>query len=424
MILNRSRIAEHFDSYRKPKSISSACDSAVVGAYKTLQRTVLLLFIALVVSYDVVGQKSLEDTEISILTCRSGDELYSTFGHTAIRIKNRPEDVDEVYNYGVFSFDTPGFYVKFMRGQLPYYLGGARMSSFLREYQYYKRSVLEQKLRLNDNQKREIIAFLADNAKPENREYAYDFFYDNCATRVVDVYSLVGDDITFTNEIEEKSFRDLLKENLTNLPWSEFGIDIVIGARADDATTRRHQMFLPEYLMDNLSHTQISKSDSSWMLAEEPSFVLNFEKENEARKKRATQWPLWCTMLLLLVTVGVNYKGGRLALIFNKSLLIIAGLLGLFLLFMWFGTNHGATRDNWNVLWFNPLLLLLAFVPKLRQTPFKFLILFLLGVSLLNCFVTFLPQYFHVAFAPIILAIALAVHQTLEKGRPADIAIR
>jgi len=262
---------------------------------------------------------------------------------------------------------------------------------------------------MSSGQKKEIIAFLADNAKPENREYAYDFFYDNCATRVIDVYSLVGDDIAFTNEIQKKTFRDMLKENLTNLPWSEFGIDIVIGARADDITTRRYQMFLPEYLMENLSHTQITKGDSTWMLADEPTFVLDHEDANEIRKRKATNWPTWCTILLFLITIGANWKGGKIAHLYNKALLIISGFLGLFLLFMWFGTNHGATRDNWNILWFNPLLLLLAFVPRLRENPMRYLILVVLGISFANCLTTFLPQFYHIAFGPIILSIALAV---------------
>jgi len=354
---------------------------------------------------------TLAETEISILTCRSGDALYTTFGHTAIRLNNPSLVIDKVYNYGLFSFDTPNFYLKFMRGQLPYLLGRTDMSYFLREYHDDKRSVLEQKLLIDNERKRDIITFLEDNVKPENREYAYDFFYDNCATRVVDVYDIygkAGDHIKYSNEVDDKTFRDLLKENLKNLPWSDFGIDIVIGARADQKTTRRHQMFLPEYLMENLSHATYQKNGKDIKLASDPNIVLDFEKENKARKTSATPWPLILMLLLLASTVLINLKLNKWSRIYNKFLVGLSGVFGLFLLFMWFGTNHGATRDNWNILWFNPLLLLLF--SKLRTNiVLQSIIGFCLLIAGLNCLFTFLPQFFHLAFLPIILSIGIAI---------------
>ena len=369
----------------------------------------LLIFLLFVNCIAAQGNSDkLKNTDISILTCSSGDELYSTFGHTAIRIKNDSLDLDQVYNYGIFSFDTPNFYLKFMRGQLPYFLGDTKMSNFLREYQYYKRSVFEQKLNLSVIQKQNIITFLENNAQPENREYAYDFFFDNCATRVVDVYSLAGDNIKYNNQIEKKTFRELLKENLKNLPWSEFGIDIVIGARADDITNRRHQMFLPEYLMINLAHATIHDNGTTYKLAEEKSLVLDFESFNKQRKSKSANWPLISTFVLLLLTIVANIKKNKLSLIYNKTLLTISGILGLFLLFMWFGTNHGATRDNFNILWLNPFLLVLLYSRFKTNRVLRYAILASLSISLLNCFVTILPQFFHIAFAPIIVSIGVS----------------
>ena len=354
---------------------------------------------------------TLAETDISILTCRSGDELYSTFGHTAIRINNTKLDLDLVYNYGLFSFDTPNFYVKFMRGQLPYLLGSTKMHYFMREYQAERRSIFEQVLILDNNRKKEIIEFLQDNIKPENREYAYDFFYDNCATRVVDVYDIYGspgNDIKYLKAVEEKTFRDLLKENLTNLPWSEFGIDVVIGARADQMTNRRHQMFLPEYLMDNLANATIEYEGTVSNLAKEPQVILDFEGDNKNRKTYATPWPLFIMLLLMIATIAINLKYNKWSKVFNKILIGVSAILGIFLLFMWFGTNHGATRDNWNVLWLNPLLLL--FFTKLRgNTIFKMVVTGCLIVAGLNCFFTFLPQFFHIAFLPIITSILISV---------------
>jgi len=380
-----------------------------------LLQNLLYNFLFFCFSFSAINGQSdslaLAEIDISILTCRSGDELYSTFGHTAIRIKNTKLDIDLVYNYGLFSFDTPNFYVKFMRGQLPYHLGNTKMQYFLREYQAEKRSVFEQVLILDNARKKEIIEFIQENIKPENRAYAYDFFYDNCATRVVDVYDIYGQsgkEINYLIDVEKKTFRDLLKENLKNLPWSEFGIDIVIGARADLLTNRRHQMFLPEYLMNNLANATIEYNGVTFNLAEKPHLVLDFEAENIKRKTRATPWPLILMLLLMIVTIVINLKSNKWSNIFNAVLLGISGVLGLFLLLMWFGTNHGATRDNWNILWLNPLLLLLF--TKLREnTILKMILTGCLIIALLNCCVTFLPQFFHIAFLPIILSILIAI---------------
>jgi hypothetical protein len=285
------------------------------------------------------------------------------------------------------------------------------MQYFIREYQAEKRSIFEQVLILDNIRKKEIIDFLQDNIKPENRAYAYDFFYDNCATRVVDVYDIYGQpgkEINYLKEVEEKTFRDLLKENLRNLPWSEFGIDIVIGARADQLTNRRHQMFLPEYLMHNLANATIEYEGTTSNLAMEPQVILDFEAENNNRKTFATPWPLFLMLLLMLITITINLKSNKWSRIFNKSLLGITGFFGLFLLFMWYGTNHGATRDNWNVLWLNPLLLLVF--TKLRgNTTLKMIITGCLAIAGLNCVVSFLPQFFHIAFLPIITSILIAV---------------
>ncbi|MFT6335110.1 MAG: hypothetical protein ACJATI_001864 [Halioglobus sp.] len=381
---------------------------------KLRQLTILgILFLCISVSKSVAQSDSLTlaQTDISILTCRSGDELYSTFGHTAIRINNAQLDLDLVYNYGLFSFETPNFYVKFMRGQLPYLLDNTKMQYFLREYQADKRSIFEQVLILDNKRKKEIVGFLQDNIKPENRAYAYDFFYDNCATRVVDVYDIYGQpgkEINYLKEVEEKTFRDLLKENLKNLPWSEFGIDIVIGARADQLTNRRHQMFLPEYLMDNLANATVEYEGTTDELAKEPRLILDFEKDNESRKSYATPWPLFLMLLLMFITIAINLKSNKWSRIFNKVLLGVSGFLGIFLIFMWFGTNHGATRDNWNVLWLNPLILLVS--TKLRgNTILKMVLTGCLVIAGLNCFVTFLPQFFHLAFLPIISSILIVL---------------
>ena len=378
---------------------------------KFLHATLLIFFFFISCHYDLLAQSEvdkLDNTQISILTCRSGDELYSTFGHTSIRVFNPQEKLDYVYNYGIFSFNTPGFYLKFMKGQLPYYVAGYSMESFLREYNYDKRSVFEQVLILEREEKEKMIAFLANNVKPENREYKYDFFHDNCSTRVVDIYSMSGK-VSYTNPVEEKTFRDLLKENLMNLVWSEFGIDLIIGARADRIADRRGQMFLPEYVMTNL---EAAEKENGQKLAMSPQLILDFEELNVQRKTKSTNWPLICMSFLLILTLAINWFKVKFRNIYNNILLIFAGIMGLFMLFMWFGTDHGATRDNWNILWMNPLLLLYVGLPKSNSWKKKIgiLLVVLLVISVLNCLVTYLPQFYHLAFLPIILSILVIIY--------------
>ena len=350
--------------------------------------------------------ENLDDTQISILTCRSGDELYSTFGHTAIRVFNPTTRIDYVYNYGLFSFNTPNFYLKFMRGQLPYLVGATRMSRFLREYNDEKRSVFEQVLNLDNNQKEKIIQFLIENVKPENREYKYDFFFDNCATRVVDVYGLAGA-VTYDLEVEEKTFRDLLKENLKSLVWEDFGIDLLIGQRADRITNRRDQMFLPEYVMNNLGSAAL---DGDEVLAQDPHLVLDFEALNQSRKERSTPWPLITMMLILIATIAINMYAPKMAKGFNKIFLIVGGVIGILLLFMWFGTNHGATRDNWNVAWMSPLFLPYLFIKGKGKQYLAYFLMFSLLVCGVNCLIQILHQFFNLAFLPLILSFMLILY--------------
>ena len=352
-------------------------------------------------------QVGINNTDISILTCRSGDELYSTFGHTGVRIKNDSLKTDVVFNYGLFSFNTPGFYIKFLRGQLPYKVGPFRTDEFMADYFDEKRTVLEQDLNLTDVQKNEIISFLLWNVKPENRDYPYDFFYDNCATRVED---LLSDKlkIEYTNQIDEITFRQMLKQNLQSLVWSDFGIDLVIGARADILSDRDGQMFLPEYVFDNLKNAWFI--DSGDPLIGDTRVVLDFEDKNALRKKKAINQPLIIAVLLLIIGIFINLKNLKYAQLFNSIMLWIACILGFFLLFMWFGTDHGATKNNWNVLWLNPLLLLYFFVKGNFKKIMFYILVAMMSVAAINVLIQFLPQYFHSAFLPLSLLFIAILH--------------
>ncbi len=179
-----------------------------------------------------------EGAEISIITCGPGhEELYEAFGHSAIRIKDKASNLDRVYNYGTFNFNTPNFYIKFARGKLDYELRAYPFSLFLKSYQRENRWVKEQVLDLETQDKIDIYQYLETNAEPRNRAYKYDFFYNNCSTKIYDVLkSVLKDKLIFDKDFSKKnmSHRDLIQLYLKNHQWGDFGIDLALGSSIDD----------------------------------------------------------------------------------------------------------------------------------------------------------------------------------------------
>lgn len=353
--------------------------------------------VMLLMSMSMTAQSYYDNVEISLLTCRSGDDLYSTFGHTALRVNDRLSGDDIVYNYGTFDFRTKGFYPKFLRGQLPYTLTRAPMHLFLGEYNRGNRSVLEQKLDLTTAQKEKLVKSLRRNIRPENAQYAYDFFHDNCTTRAIDQIKNAVDTVVYTTSIEKKTFRSILKENLGAMPWSEFGIDLIIGARADKETTRRNQHFLPHNLYLDLQTANTPKGP----IVIEDQTILDFEEEDRKRKTNHFNFPLGIALALIYLELKILFSSTHVRTkLYDKTWMILMSILGLVMAFMWFGTDHTATNDNWNLLWANILFIPYMFLKRPSSKKYLAGIIALMSaIALLNGLYQFLPQYFHPAFA-------------------------
>lgn len=356
------------------------------------------------------------DVEVSLLSCRSGDELYSTFGHTAIRLYNPKTEVDIVYNYGTFDFNTPYFYIKFLRGKLPYRLAASNLSSFLSAYQYEERSVLEQKLKLTTKQKEKIFKKLANNIKPENKFYKYDFFFDNCTTRAMDVITTATGELRYGQEPKDITFRDMLKENLQSMPWSEFGIDLIIGAVADRKASRSEQYFLPLYLHAGVNNAQLFSGNS---LAMTDDVLLDHEARDIDRKTPAANWPLYLAVLLLGLEILLFIRNPKLSSSYDKCWMWLMVILGLVMLFMWLGTDHLATKQNYNILWASPLFLIhsLSKNGAVRRAV-AIVIVILCSIAVLNTLVQFLPQYFHPAFGCFAGISILKLVRNIKKPMP------
>ena len=378
----------------------------IIGSAQ-LKYLFLTLLILLSSFQKTEGQFSSHST-ISILTCAPGDELYSLFGHTAIRIKDTTQHKDFVFNYGTFDFNTPNFYLKFMRGELNYLLSVSSYKSFIREYRYHRRSVVEQKLNLTQEETENIIYALMVNSQPQNREYLYHFFYDNCATRIRDVVAdNLNGDIHFpalTSSQINMTYRDAINNYLTNRPWTQLGLNIILGQPTDDVLSPISIQFLPDYLHDQFA--KATKADGI-SLVESTDQLLNFQPQKSANNI-SPALILWGLLLLFGCLTSWEYKNNRFIKWINVFLLLITGIIGCLIVFLWFFTLHSVTGPNWHLLWANPLYLIAIIGLFKKQNKFHYLLLLLAGFNIIMlCLVMFLPQHLSLQLIPVWLIMIL-----------------
>jgi len=344
-------------------------------------------------------------TRISLLTATPGGELYSVFGHSALRVVDPETGLDEVYNYGTFDFDTPNFYMQFIRGKLMYKLSVVPFEYFLLEYRYEGRGVSEQVLNLTQEEKQRIYDFLLVNRQPGNEYYLYDFFFDNCATRIRDIVDVYLEPDWGEDPFPEykRSFRDMLKPYLMNKPWARFGIDLVLGQPSDRRATPWNYMFLPDEMF--LAFAQ-ARHDNGRPLVERYTLVL--EETYVAPKPSffspfVAGWILFALGMLSLVKI-------RIARVFDKFFFSILGITGLVILFLWFVSDHKATNTNLNLLWALPTHLYFIFkgnmIYPIGIPRHYFKIVFFLHMVMI-LFWPLMPQAAHPAFLPVILLSAV-----------------
>ena len=355
-----------------------------------------------------------ESAAISVLTMGPGTNLNDSFGHSAFRITDPNQNIDVVYNYGVYNFDTPNFYLKFIKGQLMYQLDRTDFSLFYQHYSDQNRWIKEQVLDLTIKEKQEVFDFLQNNYLPENRNYIYDFFFENCATRIRDVLAgilknkLVIDE-SFVSDIH--TFRQLIQKNVHWNSWGSFGMDLAIGAVVDrNASSWEHQ-FLPEYIFKALEKGQIKRSLGAKKLVKKTS-ILN---KNSAKEKLEIFLisPFFVVSLLALIILGVTYKDYRnnsRNRWMDSSLYALTGTIGIFLILLWFATDHFATQNNYNLLWAVPLSLFFV-IEIAKKNPkywlkkyimFQILMLLLLSIHWITG-----VQSYPVILLPLLIAISI-----------------
>ena len=298
-----------------------------------------------------------------------GDEAWETFGHTAIHVIDSNatgERRELVFNYGMFNGFDKDFELNFMKGKLLYYVGIETFQQFMSEYLEAQRTVWEQELLMSPAQKQQIFEALLVNTLPENRAYKYDFFFDNCATRIRDIIpNTLGTGFKYGNALpvgSHLSFRDIINQYFYYKHWTRVGVNILLGSKIDKVMTNSQIMFLPDYLSKGL----LGATNGGARVSTEPEVILN----GRALPGSGLDEPLVVMLIVALLTIlGCTIPSLRvLGRIMSSMLLLVTGLLGCLILVMWFGTNHQTCTDNFNLLWSLPTnLILLVSCPKGRN---------------------------------------------------------
>lgn len=351
--------------------------------------------------------------EVSLLTCSPGDELYSAFGHTAIRVN------DMVFNYGMFNFNTEGFYIKFVSGQTDYELGVEMMDGFERQYERRNRSVIEQKLNLTNEEKAALFNALIENTRPENKTYRYNFVFDNCATRPrVKIEECLKGAIKYDVKDENESYRKLIEKYVGEDSWIKFGIDILIGAEADKTASFFDRLFLPDELMNAFA---TARRDNGERLVTETKEIVSQDKdEDEDDDEDNGVTPLAVAVIAMTIISIASLLFPRKLKALDFILFLATGLLGVVITFLCFFSLHPLVGENYNLLWLNPVHLIIPltiFIKKARKILMATYALIALATAVAMSGYIYLPQEFNIAFLPFMAIIAVRALSAIKTLR-------
>ncbi|MDO6675720.1 DUF4105 domain-containing protein [Tenacibaculum sp. 1_MG-2023] len=311
-------------------------------------------------------------SQISIITSGPGEELYEKFGHTAIRVKDPVLQLDLLYNYGIFDFDDPNFYVNFTKGFMKYKLARYPFYLSLKSAQQDKRWVKEQVLNLTQQQRNKFFQFLETNVLPENASYFYDPYFDNCATRPRDIIQkITGDNLVFKDDFvkENLSLRQLMNKEINPNTWGSLGINIALGSKLDKIATPSEYLYLPDYVFTALNVSKIIKNEKEEDLVLKTNTLLDF---NEKESKSDAISPFLAILLFSLFGLFITYKdikNSKRSRWIDFVLFFTTGTLGLLIVFLWFFTNHSTAPNNFNFLWAFAPNIIVAFSLLKKEPP-------------------------------------------------------
>jgi hypothetical protein len=382
-----------------------------------MKKTLFYIGFLLSLSFNSLFSQTGNDTLIYLLTCGTGTETYSIYGHSALRVVFNEKKRDWVYNWGVFDFDTPNFAWKFAKGKLDYMLAVEPMQSFLQVYFYEKRYVQCQKLNLSDNETAKLIALINENLRPENIKYRYDFLYDDCSTRIRDlIEKSVGKKLLYPPESITKppTFRAMVGKYQEPLPWLNFGINLLLGSRTDKGASFRDRMFLPIDLQKELSETVVNRDGKMTPLLQNPDLILDFDPP--AVKQKFLTMPAFVFTLFLIIILMISslIKNRKLMRWFDLAIFLVFSIVAVLMVFFNFFTDHLQLRWNLNIIWLNPVIIIcLIFIILKKEGIFWFRFLFYILVAFIIIHLI-LPQVFNIAILPLVFI--LLVRSSVRAG--------
>ncbi|MDR2119103.1 MAG: DUF4105 domain-containing protein [Tannerellaceae bacterium] len=372
-------------------------------------RRFIFLFMPVFFAFSLPAEISLsDDAQISILTCSPSEiAVFTVYGHTAIRVSDPAVGLDMVFNYGIFDFHKSGFIYRFTKGETDYQLGVTSFGNFVMDYASRGSGITEQTLNLTPEEKHRIWAALADNARPENATYRYNFFFDNCATRQVALIERCIDGrLAYRHEPLHRSFREEINRCMRNKPWLLFGCQLALGSPADREMSVREELFLPLLLEKAFDSAAILSPDGQERPLVSTRKMLLEDAPDPVEPAVFT--PLVASLVFLgffLLLTVVEWRTKRRCPAADCALFALAGLGGLLLFFLAFVSVHPATWPNWSLLWLHPLHLIGAVLPAVKtwkKAAYSYHFINFAALTLTLAGWHFIPQHFHIAFIPLI----------------------
>ncbi|MDL2278247.1 DUF4105 domain-containing protein [Parabacteroides sp. OttesenSCG-928-G07] len=377
---------------------------------KPIYRLLLLSLLA-VCTLPLFGQAKLsEQARISVLTSAPHDgAVFTVFGHAAFRVHDPELELDIIFNYGVFDFTKSNFVYRFAKGETDYKLAVNAYLDYIFEYQMRGSNVTELVLNLTEQEKSRLWEALVINAQPENAVYRYNFFFDNCATRLPQmVEKYVNGEVIYNNSPASKTFRQMVHDCTAGHPWLTFGIDLALGSPADRVATAHEMMFLPDYVEDEFSKATIKDHAG----VERPLVTDTIVVEAVELDEEGIDWltiftPLicgWLFFLLIAVSTFKEWKKKKYFRFIDITLFTLAGLAGVVLFFLSFISEHPAIWPNWSVLWLHPFHLIgvvLFGVKRWWKAAFCYHFINFAVLTLMILGWGFIPQELNAAFLPL-----------------------
>ncbi|OYX27788.1 MAG: hypothetical protein B7Z06_03415 [Flavobacteriales bacterium 32-35-8] len=378
-----------------------------------MKKSLFILFVFLFAKTTYSQQNILSDkAEISVLTVGSGASLNDSFGHNGFRVKDIAKGTDLVFNYGVYDFEAPNFYLKFAQGKLNYLIGVNYYEDFFNSYISQNRRIEEQVLNLSQTEKQKLFDYLINNYKPENRRYLYDFFFDNCATKIKDITNIALNNATQFNEpkdFKQQTFRELIHSNLNRNSWGCFGIDLALGSIIDRKASPEEHMFLPKYIHEFFGNATIKNSGEPLV---KQSKVL-YKKMDQPKSSNFLTSPLFVFGIMGLFILFITYKdfkNKKQSAWLDVTLFSITGIIGVIILLLWFATDHTGTHQNYNLLWACALNIFVIGQLLRKQISawfIKYLKFLVILLCLLTLHWTIGVQTFAIGLIPFLIALAV-----------------